>query len=266
MFKRFLALACALVLAAPVALAADNLVGVQADSAKTTYRILTKEISPGLHVPAHWLVDQAGAAFGTSANPISVVLPSGQTVVLGTGSAVTVSNLPATQAVSAASLPLPTGAATAAGQTTGNSSLATMAAAGGGLTDTAWDGAAASASHTAILKAIVARLASPLAVDTVVRSTSADRGGVLTTANTAVTLVPANANRRGLAIQNRNAPGAYSSATSVFVNCLSTATADYRSLEVPAGALYETPVHHTGTGACSLISGTANTPVYIREF
>jgi hypothetical protein len=42
-------------------------------------------------------------------------------------SSVSVSNFPATQPVSAASLPLPTGASTSALQTTGNSSLSTIA-------------------------------------------------------------------------------------------------------------------------------------------
>jgi hypothetical protein len=107
----------------------------------------------------------------------------------------------------------------------------------------------------------------PGVADTVVKTTSVDRGAVLTTAGTAQTLVPANPNRRGLAIQNRNAPGsAYSAATSVFYSCQATATQDFHSLEVPAGALYETPTHHVGTGACSFVSGTAATPVYVREF
>lgn len=47
---------------------------------------------------------------------------------LGIAGAVTVSNLPATQAISAVALPLPTGAATAANQTATNTSLATIAA------------------------------------------------------------------------------------------------------------------------------------------
>lgn len=149
----------------------------------------------------------------------------------------------ATQPVSAASLPLPTGAATAAAQTT----LQTTAASIDTKTPALVNGA--------------------VPADTIVRTTSVNRGGTLTTANTAVTLVPSNANRRGLAIQNRNAPGSsYNATTSVFMSCLATATADFNSLEIPAGALYETPAHHSGTGACSFISATASTPVYVREF
>jgi hypothetical protein len=104
--------------------------------------------------------------------------------------------------------------------------------------------------------------------DSVINSTAADRSGTLTTASTAQTLVPANTARRGLAVQNKNAPGsAYSQTTSVFMNCQATATvAGVSSLEIPAGALYETPSQHVGTGACSFISATASTPVYIREY
>lgn len=104
--------------------------------------------------------------------------------------------------------------------------------------------------------------------DAVINSTATDRSGTLTTAGTAQTLVPQNTARRGLAIQNKNAPGSsYSQSTSVFMNCQTTATVGgVGSLEIPAGALYETPGHHVGTGACSFISGTASTPVYIREF
>jgi hypothetical protein len=44
----------------------------------------------------------------------------------GAGGSVTVTNFPATQPVSAAALPLPTGAATSAAQTTGNNSLSSI--------------------------------------------------------------------------------------------------------------------------------------------
>lgn len=107
----------------------------------------------------------------------------------------------------------------------------------------------------------------PQAVDTVVRGIAVDRGGTLTTASTAVTLIPANPSRRGVIIQNRNAPGSsYNAANSIFYNCQATATGTFHDLEVPAGAEYETPVHHVGTGACSFISATASTGVYLREF
>lgn len=161
----------------------------------------------------------------------------------------------------------PAGSPTSANQVTGNTSLSALVQANGGPSDSAWDGSATSASQISILKSIRLWLASVLSVDTVQRSVSADRGGVLATANTAVTLVNANTSRRGLAIQNRNPPSStYNAATSVFMNCTTTATQDFHSLEIVAGAFYDTPPHHVGTGACSFVSATANTPVYVREF
>jgi hypothetical protein len=71
----------------------------------------------------------------TMANSVPVVISSNQTAVPISGSvsisgpisgSVGVTNFPATQAVSAVSLPLPTGAATSALQTTGNTTLSTI--------------------------------------------------------------------------------------------------------------------------------------------
>lgn len=85
----------------------------------------------GVQFPKHVMVDPTtGAAIGVSGAPLAVTLPSGQVVVLGAGTAaigtVSVSNFPATQAISAANLPLPSGAATAANQSTANGSLASI--------------------------------------------------------------------------------------------------------------------------------------------
>ena len=68
----------------------------------------------------------------SAATDIGITGVSGKTLTdvvnaLGAGENVSVSNFPATQPVSAVSLPLPTGAATSALQTTGNASLATIA-------------------------------------------------------------------------------------------------------------------------------------------
>lgn len=88
MFKRSLALVAGLSLLASTAVhAADNLIGAQSDANKTIYQIRTREVSPGLHVPAHWLVDGTGAAIGVTTNPFYVALPSGQKVELGSGTA-----------------------------------------------------------------------------------------------------------------------------------------------------------------------------------
>ncbi len=242
MSKRFLALAAALFLIPPAALAADNLVGVQADTAKTPYSVRTKEVSPGVHVPAHWLVDQLGVAFGTSGNPIAVTLPSGQTVTLGAGSAaigtVTVSNLPATQPVSATALPLPAGAATAAKQPA--------------------IGTAGTPSADVVSVQGVAN-GTPQNVETVSRSASVDRGGTVTAGGTAQTFMAANTSRRGFLVQNQ-------SSGDLYVNCLGTAAATQSSLRIPAGALYETSPHHVGTGACSVFGATTGQAFYAREF
>ena len=62
-----------------------------------------------------------------SAASLPVVLPAAQITALTPPTSISVSNFPATQLVSAASLPLPSGAATSALQTTGNSTLSTIA-------------------------------------------------------------------------------------------------------------------------------------------
>lgn len=66
---------------------------------------------------------RVGGSAVANANPIPVSDANGSLTVDGT---VAVSNFPATQAISAASLPLPTGAATSANQSTANTSLASI--------------------------------------------------------------------------------------------------------------------------------------------
>lgn len=329
------------------AIAADNLPAKDAAGAAFSYR--SKDLGSRLMLPMHLPATVDGVPISAT-NPLSVTLPSGQVVTLASGASVSVSNFPATQVISSlalgspgdtawdgtaanasitailkglprtsggaggsvvvtsgtislpagastfaaqstgntslasidgklpalvtgrtpvdgsgvtqpvsiATLPLGTGASTAALQTTGNTSLASID------TKMPAKGAATAANSQPVT---IATDQTAVPVETVLKSTSADRGGTLTTAATAVTLVPANTARRGLAVQNRNCPGAsYNVATSVFMSCLGTATQDFHSLEIPAGALYETPSHHAGSGACSFISGTAGTQVYIREF
>ena len=105
---------------------------------------------------------------------------------------------------------------------------------------------------------VLVSAATPLPVDPVTRAASTDRGASVGT--TAVTLMPANATRRGFVVQNQSA-----SAT-VYLSGLGTAMADWHSLQLPPGATYETSAHHVGTGAISAIATAANTPVYAREF
>lgn len=100
--------------------------------------------------------------------------------------------------------------------------------------------------------------ATPLPVDPVARATATDRGAVVGIA--ATTLMPANPARRGFVIQNQSA-----SAT-VYLSVQGAATTDWHSLMLPPGAIHETPAHHVGTGAISIISTAAATPVHAREF
>jgi len=98
----------------------------------------------------------------------------------------------------------------------------------------------------------------PLYVDTVVLTTSTDRGGTFGTS--AATLMAANASRRGFAIQNQSA------SSDCYISGQGTATADYHSLKIAAGTYYETPSTHVGTTAVSVICTGASTPLYVREW
>lgn len=100
--------------------------------------------------------------------------------------------------------------------------------------------------------------ANPLTVDTVAKSTATDRGASVGT--TAVTLMASNTSRRGFAVQVQ------STTASCYINGQATATADYHSLQIAAGALYVTESTHVGTGAISIICTGAATSVYSREY
>ena len=98
----------------------------------------------------------------------------------------------------------------------------------------------------------------PLPVDTVTRSTATDRGGLFGT--TAAQLMPANAARRGIHLQNQ------STSASCWISGQATATADWHSLLIGPGVFYESAPTHVGTGAISIICSAANVPFYAREF
>lgn len=118
-----------------------------------------------------------------------------------------------------------------------------------------------SQSMLAQLQALVAaaQSAAATAVDTVVKATSVSRSGTIATGGTAQQLMAANANRRGFVLQNQ-------SSGDLYINGLATATADNNSLKIGAGGYYETPVHHVGTGAISIIGATAGAAYFCREF
>jgi hypothetical protein len=99
----------------------------------------------------------------------------------------------------------------------------------------------------------------PQPSDTVIRSTSADRGGTIAAGGTPQQMMAANTARRGFLIQNQ-------STGDLYINGLSTAAANQTSLRIPAGALYETSPHHSGTGAVSIFGATTGQAFYAREF
>lgn len=96
------------------------------------------------------------------------------------------------------------------------------------------------------------------AINTVVQSPVADRGLVVTTANVAQQLMPANLSRRGYSVQNQSAGNCYVRGT--------TATADFHSLKIPAGSYFETPTSHVSTGAVSILCDVSTASVYAREW
>ena len=94
--------------------------------------------------------------------------------------------------------------------------------------------------------------------DTVVRGPATDRGASVGTS--ATTLMPANAARRGIAIQNQSA------SADCYISGQGAASADWHSLKIPGGGYYETPNTHSGTGAISIVCTAASTPVHAREW
>lgn len=265
----------ALALTAPAA-AQDNFAVKDATGATITKA--SKKLGDGSQADKNVMIDSAGVEKGTVSNPQSVA-------IVGTP-AVSVSNFPSSQAVSVATLPalatggnvigsiansgfaatqsgawnitnitgtvsLPTGAATAANQATGNTSLATIA------TNTA--GLATAARQDSLLAALGSPLQAGGKVDTVIAAAATDRGAIVGT--TAVTLIPANPARRGYRVQVQAANN-----VSCYVNGQAAATADFHSLMIPGGALYETPPTHVDTGAVSIVCSAAGTSVYAREY
>ena len=117
----------------------------------------------------------------------------------------------------------------------------------------------APASAIALLKAIFGALANLLAVDTVVRFTPASRSGTIGAGGVSQAWMAANTQRRGFIIQNQ-------STGPLWYNGLTAAAMDSTSYRVDAGETYETPVHHSGTGAISIIGATTGQAFYAREF
>jgi hypothetical protein len=96
-------------------------------------------------------------------------------------------------------------------------------------------------------------------VDTVLNGAATDRGVVITTGGTSQSLMAANQFRRGMQVQNQSTGDCY-------ISGLGTATADYHSLRISAGALYESVPTHIGTGAISIVCTVTGANVYAREW
>lgn len=86
-----------------------------------------------------------------------------------------------------------------------------------------------------------------------------DRSSTITSGGTAQVLMAANANRGGFAFQNL-------SSSDLYINDVGTAAATGSSLKIPAGALYETPIHWTPTGAISVFGATTSQAFAAREW
>lgn len=174
---------------------------------------------------------QAGGSIANTSFGIAGTLPgfaSTPTFNLGTAPQLNVSIAAQTAPVNvtATSLPLPTGAATAAAQ-------------------------------ASLLSAVGTPVQAGTALSNVVQAVTTDNGAVVGT--TAMTLIPANPARRGFSIQNQ------STTASCYINGSAAATADYHSLQIGPGGYFE-PDHHVTTGNLSIICSAAGTSVYARSW
>lgn len=183
-------------------------------------------------------VTSAAPAYTTATtNPLSLTLAGALRV---DGSAVT-------QPISAAALPLPTGAATSALQTSGN---ATLTAISGQLPAVLGQGTMAQS-----LSVTIASNQTPISVISTVSGTAALTSVSLTTASQV--LLAANANRRGFMVYN-------DSLNMLFVAFAATASTTAFSTKIQAGGAYEPGIDYTGviSGIASAASGAAR----ITEF
>lgn len=173
-------------------------------------------------------VTASGAKNGIDVNVINATSTQ---PVSGT---VAVNNFPVTQAVSVGTLPLPTGASTAAKQDVGNTSL-------GALTDAAVTDPTQAGSIIALLKGLLQETLSP--------ATSSTFQAISLAANVQQTIA-ANANRKGAVI--------FSVSGTILVGCGFTATANNYTYRIVTNGLVEIPELYAGL-AISLFSTAAST-------
>lgn len=188
---------------------------------------------------------------GTFAVQNTAAIVGGNTTAVKTdGSAVT-------QPVSAASLPLPAGAATSANQSSEISALGTTG-------DSAYAGSG-TASIIAALKGVYNATLAPLAAgsnvigSTTMRSAGTSRSASVTT--TAANLMASNTSRQGWKIKN-------DCTVAVWINFDGTAatTAGSGNMQIPAGGYMSSEPGFVETGAMSAIAASGTCALTAREY
>lgn len=201
---------------------------------------------------------------GTFSVQNTAAIPAGSNAIGSiTNSAFGISGtLPAFAATPTFNLGTLNGASTSALQSSMLSSIGSATDAAATTTDTTSTSLVAQTKQLVNrVNALITNLGTPsqagVPVSNVVPATATDRGVVVGTS--AVTLMAANATRKGMSLQNQ------SSTASCYINGITTATADYHSLLIGPGGYFE-PDHHIGAGAISIICSAASTSVYAREW
>lgn len=238
--------------------------------------IATDDVS-GVHYQRMKLVDgtldnttgiASGNGAASAALRVTVASDSTGTIVIGAGAnAIGSVTVTGTTAISAASLPLPTGAATSAAQTTAQASLTSI---DGKLTSVAVTGtffqatqpvsaaalplptgAATSAAQTTAqtsLSSIDTKLTSPVTTKALRSTTPGQTSPALTTASS--TALALNTNRIGATIFNEGPSTAY-------VKLGGTASATSYTVQVLINSYFEIPFQYTGIVDAICVSGTA---------
>lgn len=90
-------------------------------------------------------------------------------------------------------------------------------------------------------------------------ATRTDKSGTITAGGTAQNAIASNAARKGFEIQNQ-------SSGNLWFSTLAAAVTSQPSVLLPPGALYETPLGGSGTGALSVIGATTGQAFAAREW
>lgn len=105
--------------------------------------------------------------------------------------------------------------------------------------------------------------ANPLPVSAAAAVTYTDISGAITTGGAAQTAAAANANRRGLIIQNVSSGALYISTTGT---ASASVSASSGSIRLDAGAYWEAPAHGVPAGAVSIYGATTGQAWAGREW